>query len=177
MTKTLSNLEIGWLAGLFEGEGCFSWDKRPAGLQGVCRVRLGMTDLDTVQRVVRLVPAFKRIYIRNRTPPHKRVYYITAHGDNAASFMRLLLPHMGDRRTHKIVGVLCQWERRVHKGRGSNPPRGADVHCSRLETLEVLEIRRLWNTGQVQQAVLAQMFGVGRPSINAIVHRRSWAHI
>lgn len=42
---------------------------------------------------------------------------------------------------------------------------------------QVLEIRRLYGTGNYIQRQLADMFNVTRSAINAVVNRQSWTHI
>lgn len=46
-----------------------------------------------------------------------------------------------------------------------------------LTELEVLEIRRIVQTGGDTQAALARKYGVVQGTISSAVHRRSWTHI
>lgn len=57
------------------------------------------------------------------------------------------------------------------------PPRLGEAHLSaKLDAERVREVRRLGGSGMSISA-LARMFAVSRPSIRAIVDRRSWRHV
>jgi hypothetical protein len=58
----------------------------------------------------------------------------------------------------------------------TNPARGSKSGLSKLSESDVLEIRRLAASGVIQQAI-ADLFGVTRTNVLAIVNRRSWRHI
>ena len=48
---------------------------------------------------------------------------------------------------------------------------------SKLKTVEVLEIRRLYKTGKFTLALLGRMFNVAYPTISKIVKRKTWRHL
>ena len=56
---SLSELELGWFAGLIEGEGCFiiKKGKKKNGLSCIPAVRVVSTDGDVIDRLHKLVPA------------------------------------------------------------------------------------------------------------------------
>lgn len=62
---------------------------------------------------------------------------------------------------------------------GSNKAnaKGDRVHTAKLTEADVLEIRKLYDTGSYSQRGLAKMFNVGKSIINNIVLRKSWKHI
>ena len=62
------------------------------------------------------------------------------------------------------------------KGRTGSMP-GSKHPFSKLNEADVFEIRRLWETGDVKQKVLARVFDVTSNNISLIVTRKSWAHI
>lgn len=109
----LSDVEIAWLAGLLEGEGCFRVANSPkrlaSGRRPVLVVGLKMTDEDVVERAVKLWPVAGRITIEenNHKPRWAKTYKATWHGQRAEDLMVLVLPYMGQRRSAKIKECLA----------------------------------------------------------------------
>lgn len=97
---------LAWLAGLLEGEGCFSNNGRSP------TIYLKMTDRDIVERVAHLVGGNRVGEHRSTNPKHKDIFYTQITGPSARSIMRQILPYMGARRTEKIVQVLRLWDER-----------------------------------------------------------------
>lgn len=94
-----SDVQAAWLAGLLEGEGCFTH-------AGGAAVALKMTDLDVVERYAALVgvrcyegPLAKKAHYK----PH---YVAIASGNRGSAVMTRILPYMGDRRSAKILECL-----------------------------------------------------------------------
>lgn len=88
-----------WLAGLLEGEGSFDLHKGRYP-----RIRVGMTDRDVVGRAATLMGAKVRLSLK--PAPAKAMFHAEVSGERATALMRLLLPHMGARRSAKIAEVL-----------------------------------------------------------------------
>lgn len=88
-----------WLAGLLEGEGAFD-----AHRQRYPRIRLQMTDRDTVERAARLMGTTVRLSLKRA--PASATWNAELSGDRAAAIMATLLPHMGARRSQRIADVL-----------------------------------------------------------------------
>ena len=114
-TYRRNSAEILWLAGLWEGEGCFlcvgKRYKSP-------RMQLKMCDKDVVYRAANLMGVTK---IYRYQPPQKGwslTYIIVLEGGDAALWMLRLLPFMGKRRTQQIWAAL--------HASGKKPP-GGDV--------------------------------------------------
>lgn len=61
--------------------------------------------------------------------------------------------------------------------RSSRRPVGEVNHKAKLTNELVLEIRRMWATGNYTKNALALAFGVKAPAIYKIVERRTWKHI
>lgn len=95
--------EISWLAGLLEGEGCFS----PAN--GTVTISVGLADLDVMQRVCALFGNSTLYKPKRRSPKHKQLYYTSIHGKRAAAWMMTLYSLLGSRRRAKIVEGLKLW--------------------------------------------------------------------
>ena len=55
--------------------------------------------------------------------------------------------------------------------------RGEKHGQSKLSENQVLEIRRLHETGEYSQRGLAKMFGVSFQHVSDIVNRKKWQHI
>lgn len=91
--------DLMWLSGLLEGEGSF--DLREGRYP---RVRVGMTDRDTVGRVATLMGV--KVRLSYRRAPESAMWHAEVSGARAAEIMRLVLPHMGARRSAKIATVL-----------------------------------------------------------------------
>lgn len=93
--------DLGWLAGLLEGEGCFV-------IGNSASLLLQMTDRDVVQRASEM--------LNSKVSPHPRLklnrkplYYTAVHGSRAAAWMMTLWPFMGERRRAKILECLRYW--------------------------------------------------------------------
>jgi hypothetical protein len=97
----MTDVELAWLAGLLEGEGCFS--NRADRNCPVIEVK--MTDLDVINRVAEmfgrtawLIPAQRKGY--------QDQYRTKIQGEPARELMRKLLPMMGERRSARIQELL-----------------------------------------------------------------------
>jgi hypothetical protein len=104
MQLQLTDVEIAWLAGLFEGEGsCGFYDRGMA-------VYIGMTDRDVIERVQKLFPGPQGIRVRNRvTAGTKPLWeWRIRRRELVAEFLCLILPHLGQRRSEqarKLIAV------------------------------------------------------------------------
>ena len=110
MTST-SATEIGWLAGLLEGEGSFGWT--PAGKKSKKRypkIELSMTDEDTVRRVASISRMGNVYGPYEKAAPRKPVWRwsVTKQAD-AASLMMTMYPLMSGRRQERIREILLEW--------------------------------------------------------------------
>jgi hypothetical protein len=111
--------DLYWLAGLLEGEGCFTYSCSPG-------IQLGMTDRDVVERVARLLERHVRgpyQYKANRKP----VYYTEVWGIEAINLMGQLRPLMGARRAKKIWEIQQRWAKAP--GKGHKLGTGAVAQC------------------------------------------------
>jgi hypothetical protein len=97
--------DVAWLIGILEGEGHF-------GYQTTHRVIVEMTDEDTINRVANIIWS---IVGGNRPnigvhPVGKRGnydrYYTHVTGERARVLMRLVVPHMSERRRQQIWRAL-----------------------------------------------------------------------
>lgn len=59
----------------------------------------------------------------------------------------------------------------------SNSKIGEKNHRSKLKENDILEIRRLYSTGQYIHKDLANMYNVSRNQITRIINKKDWTHI
>lgn len=113
-----SDVDLAWLAGLLEGEGCFTSGVDSAVKTTlVIKVHLAMTDLDVVERAAKFMEGATVIECAPRKLQTKTVYRVTRRGYSAARIMRWILPFMGARRSAKIQECLAVWDNRPIKNR------------------------------------------------------------
>lgn len=105
----MTEIELAWLAGLLEGEGSFLFAS-PSQYKAAVSINLQMTDRDVVERAAGLMGGAWRSWKDKRNPAWKETYVVHVRGRRAAELMRLLLPHMGKRRTGRILAVLASIE-------------------------------------------------------------------
>jgi hypothetical protein len=115
---TATAIEVAWLAGILEGEGSFMMIRnRPGG--GITRykypvVTVNMTDRDVIERVANLFGCKTHKISMPKPPPvRKQAWRAIITGSGAADWMRVLLPHMGERRSARIREVLQEWDART----------------------------------------------------------------
>jgi hypothetical protein len=99
-----------WLAGLLEGEGCFSLarDRYPA-------VSLDMTDRDVVERAAEMMGAPS--VCEQPNPGKKTSWRTRSNGLTALAVMVNVSPYLGVRRRAKVREVLDVWEHNPRRTR------------------------------------------------------------
>jgi hypothetical protein len=101
-------IQIAWLAGLLEGEGCFSLANK--GGHSI-NIQLSTTDRDTVERAASIMRT--RLHQGRTLPSGKTVWRCYVAGAAAAALMRRLLPFMGSRRTSRIQWLLNAHDKKL----------------------------------------------------------------
>lgn len=104
----MSTTDVAWLAGLFEGEGCFE-----IGRNGLVRLTIAMTDRDVIERIDALVPS-NGISVRPSHTPVKGnggkprdIYAWRVSGpEKVTAVINAILPYLGKRRTARAREVL-----------------------------------------------------------------------
>lgn len=100
-----NQFELGWLVGLLEGEGHFSYFNTQ-------QIVLGMTDEDCVLRfkaaIEKILGQDKSLHliVTNWRKEEKPLYTIRLYGANARCIMKLVVHHMGYRRRAQIWKAL-----------------------------------------------------------------------
>jgi hypothetical protein len=125
--RQMSELEIAWFAGLFEGEGCITF----AGVNKTqVRLLIPSVDRDVIEKV-RAVTGIGTIYTQNYTTPVNHLSGVI-HRWQAGRFienqalLRLILPHMSQRRSTKIQEALAIAPHPYKRG-----PRTRRQYCDR----------------------------------------------
>lgn len=93
-----------WLAGLLEGEGCFSTGSTG---WGHAQIALSMTDRDVIDRAMLVVPNSTNIY--QFATKNKTAYAVSWNGRIAVDLMFKLLPQMGARRSDRMLEIISNW--------------------------------------------------------------------
>lgn len=104
--------ELGWLAGLIEGEGCVVVTKH------ALRLSIEMTDLDVLQKAASLIGPTCRLSKRTvklLNPKHKDRYILHLCGPRLPEILQMIYPLMGQRRKAKIDEALAKWKTRKRK--------------------------------------------------------------
>ncbi len=94
----MTEAEIAWVAGLFEGEGSFQ-SMQPKGC-GIPRLTIHMSDKDVLERLAMLTGSDLRA-VRRRKATHanrKPIWSWTLGTQKAVALMKQLYPHLGKRR-------------------------------------------------------------------------------
>ena len=104
---------IEWLAGLLEGEGCFTTTKSGSGnFYTTPLLSLCMTDCDVVDTASALMTTLggRRINRALRhLPSGKTAYQAQTTGLPAIKIMVAVLPYLGQRRTRDIQRLITHW--------------------------------------------------------------------
>lgn len=113
MQPTIQNIskeDILWVAGLLEGEGCFTLGTKAGGTRKARQLRLtcSMTDKDVILRLQTLVGGNVYLERRNKTRPQHKPLHVWSMTRRAqvVPLLEKILPHMGQRRTQRIVELL-----------------------------------------------------------------------
>lgn len=104
----MTEIEIAWLAGLFEGECWFGDLKLGSGTRRTPTISITMTDQDVIEHVAELLG--RKVYVARPKPPRQKTYTVRMSGEPAISVMKLVLPYMGKRRREKIEEMLWLYE-------------------------------------------------------------------
>ncbi len=108
----ISDFNLGWLAGVLEGEGTFIFqvtEKNNAHLN----IAVYMTDADIIKRIAQLMGGNFGEVKTLRKAHHKKMFYTKVTGPHAAHIMEYVLPFMGERRQIQIRAALIGYENRT----------------------------------------------------------------
>lgn len=86
-----------------------------------------------------------------------------------------------DNRPENLEPMTSQ-ENALHAGRvlktlGKKDQRGEKNTTSKLTAQQVLEIRKLWSDGEVNQTTIRKLYGISQATVSSIVCRKTWKHL
>lgn len=158
----MKETDIAWLAGLLEGEGCFTFCG--GSTHRSARIILNMSDLDIVKRAKRLMGSKDVIYRSVVGRPGKQMYCIeTTKAEKVYEILSFIYPYMGVRRKARIDELLAHVEG-VLKRRAN-------------QKQKCLLIRHLYDTGKFTRKALAEMAGVHPATVWNYTTRRVFKEI
>lgn len=116
--RSTSVKDIYWLAGLLEGEGCFTTNSSAAHYRPV--IKLKMDDADVVEKALHILKPHAYRKNGNEIKKYSReqesrsfgrgsYYHATIGGRRAAGWMMTLYTLMGERRQARIRQLLSDW--------------------------------------------------------------------
>jgi hypothetical protein len=115
----MNQLEIAWLSGLLEGEGCFM--KGTTSKPFLVRISVEMTDEDVIQKISTLTDTkFYETTRKNQPEHYKRCWRICVMGKKAVSILNDIYPYMGERRKRKIDEILKHYSERPQRVKNSD---------------------------------------------------------
>lgn len=100
----LTDVQVAWLAGLYEGEGSCNITTGRA-----IRVEISMTDQDIISRVVDLT-GLGKVTVAPIRGEYKQVYRWGIGAANAVEFLEAILPWLGERRAARARDAVEHWK-------------------------------------------------------------------
>ena len=104
------DVDAAWLAGIIEGEGCLEIMNNSTN-KNVLRIRVGMTDLDVVEKVALLMNTTVKT---NQITKGGKQFYTTSisRPEKVREVLTNIKPYMGKRRLAKITDMFNTLELR-----------------------------------------------------------------
>jgi|SRR5882724_8106229 len=96
--------DIGWVAGLLEGEGYFGLNK------GTPRIYVNQTDKDTVEKLRDIMSPDSKIGFQARDKTRQNIYRFWLYGTPAVSWMMTIYCMMSARRKKDIKEIIHFWQ-------------------------------------------------------------------
>lgn len=103
----MKQIDVAWLAGLLEGEGCFALNQRPdrPNARSSVQVVVSMRDKDVIERAASLMGTTVRLH-RTARGNHSAMWRTVASCAKAEQIMLAVRPFMGERRGERIDYIL-----------------------------------------------------------------------
>ena len=103
----MTEIEIAWLAGILEGEGCFDIYENNYN-KNYPRLRIEMCDKDVLDRIKSIIDGGGEVIEHDRgNPKHNKTYsYSLSSKNKLKEVLTDILPYMGERRKEKIEELL-----------------------------------------------------------------------
>lgn len=100
--------DLHWLAGMLEGEGCFTPSRGPTGAVSP-RIQVTSVDLDVLEHIKELLGGSICGPLPVRKPTHTPTYQWRVGGWFAADFMQKIRPLMRARRRNQIDKAMAEF--------------------------------------------------------------------
>lgn len=162
MLLLMRRTDLAWLAGLWEGEGCFMTGPPSRPHKPV--IRLHMTDRDVVERAAHLMQV-SVLKLKRRRSHYKVSYLISLRSVRAVEWMKKLRPWMGARRKTQIDRALACFVPRNDSDNATRP---------KLSRTQAARIRQRWVTEKYTLRDLAEQYSVSLTTIFRIVRNKRY---
>ena len=105
----IRSIDLGFVAGLAEGEAWFGWTGAHKPYRGSATIQIGMNDADVIARVATLWgrPYWQRKRTKLPKNPH---FVVQVLGAEAIGWMMTLFPLLGLRRRRRIAAIIADWK-------------------------------------------------------------------
>ncbi len=119
------------------------------------------------------------VWIEGRNKLAHRLAYILSYKDDVG---KNLVLHTCDNRIccnpkHLKLGTYKDNIRDMLDRNRGNPPRGERCATSKLDSMDVAKIRKLYSGGLYTQKELSKRFNVSKTEISFIINNKRWRHI
>ncbi len=112
MNELRTPINLAWLAGLFEGEGCVYMRTVHGKKMNRIVLQIAMTDEDVVRRAHAIAGVGFVVEHSRRTKTGKRVWnWRVTNAEHAAGLAMTLFTYLGERRRKRIEQLLEEWKR------------------------------------------------------------------
>lgn len=106
----IDQANLHWIAGLLEGEGCFTIKNPKTGTKRSVMVTCHMTDKDVLDRLRTVIGYGLLLGPYSNGKGHKPRYVYSTSGESAYHLMKLLLPLMCSRRSIRIKQLIRDYD-------------------------------------------------------------------
>jgi hypothetical protein len=170
----MTALDLAWLSGYLDGEGCFSISSYAMAKDKIYRspsISVCATDEDLVDRAASLMGCRVRL-VAGRNTSHKAVYEARLSGTAAIALMLELKPYMGVRRSAAIADVIAKASLRPGVAFGSR------CGQAKLSEAAVKDIRQRGASRKFGiQTELGRQYGVSQTVIWNVLNRITWKRV
>ncbi len=105
----MTTFDLYWLAGLWEGEGCFGFHCGSGNRSGYPYATLKMTDKDVIDKVGSLLHKSTTVH-KPKDLGHQIQYGVCLCSRKAIGLAMTLFPLLGKRRRARIKEIISQWK-------------------------------------------------------------------
>lgn len=102
--KDLTEAQVAWLAGIYEGEGSCAITGGRA-----IRVSITMTDQDVMESIANLTTLGSVRTVPQRNENYKQAYTWSIGSSDAVLFLQAIMPWLGHRRTERAQAAIANW--------------------------------------------------------------------